>query len=77
MLLNLLRTEDVDPSYMIRRSFHQFQSQKAYPQMKEKLKELQEKKKILSEQFPEAQTISKYVKIRSQIETVSITHTHT
>ncbi len=45
MLLNSMRLEDTDPEYIIRRSFHQFQNDKALPEMKKKLKELQNEKK--------------------------------
>lgn len=31
MLLNLLRVEGVDPEYLIKKSFHQFQSDKYLP----------------------------------------------
>ena len=33
MLLNLLRIETVDPEYIMSRSFHQFQAQRARPDM--------------------------------------------
>lgn len=39
MLINSMRLEDTDPEYIIRRSLHQFQNEKAIPEMKEKLKE--------------------------------------
>lgn len=31
MLLNLLRVEDIDPEFMLRRSFHQFQHERGIP----------------------------------------------
>jgi ATP-dependent RNA helicase DOB1 len=43
MLVNLLRVEGVEPEYIIKRSFHQFQCESSVPAMKEKLKELHEK----------------------------------
>lgn len=43
MLVNLLRVEGIEPEYIIRRSFHQFQSESSVPVMKTKLKELYEK----------------------------------
>lgn len=42
MLLNSMRIEDTDPEYIIRRSFHQFQNDKAIPDMNKKLVELKE-----------------------------------
>ena len=48
MLLNAIRIEDHDPEYVIRRSFHQFQNDKSLPEMKLKLQELVEQKKLIS-----------------------------
>jgi len=41
MLLNSIRIEDTEPEYVIRRSFHQFQNDKALPEMQGKLNSLQ------------------------------------
>jgi ATP-dependent RNA helicase DOB1 len=41
MLINSMRIEDSDPEYIIRRSFHQFQSDRTLPEMKAKLVEVQ------------------------------------
>ncbi len=43
MLVNLLRVEGIEPEYIIKRSFHQFQSESSVPAMKTKLRELHEK----------------------------------
>lgn len=40
MLINSLKIEDTDPEYIIRRSFHQYQSDKALPDMASKLTSL-------------------------------------
>lgn len=40
MLINSMKIEDSDPEYIIRRSFHQFQSDLALPEMKTKLEEI-------------------------------------
>eukprot|EP00300_Choanocystis_sp_HF-7_P014133 c18578_g1_i2.p1 GENE.c18578_g1_i2~~c18578_g1_i2.p1 ORF type:complete len:1024 (+),score=274.98 c18578_g1_i2:41-3073(+) len=40
MLLNLMRTEEADPEHMIRHSFHQFQSDRALPDMQKTRNEL-------------------------------------
>jgi len=43
MLLNLMRMEGAKPEEMIKKSFHQFQSNKAYPEVIEKMNELKGK----------------------------------
>lgn len=43
MLVNLLRVDGIEPEYIIKRSFHQFQCENSVPAMKEKLRELHEK----------------------------------
>ena len=47
MLINSMRIEDSDPEYIIRRSFHQFQSDKTLPEMRKKLDELQQESNLL------------------------------
>ena len=42
MLLNLMRLEDANPEDMIRQSFHQFQNDKAFPEVRMKKEELEE-----------------------------------
>lgn len=44
MLLNLLRVEDADPEYMIKQSFHQFQSEQAAPALEEALERTREER---------------------------------
>lgn len=48
MLLNSIRTEDNDPEYIIRRSFHQFQSEKTVPEMINKLEQLRKEKESIA-----------------------------
>ena len=43
MIINLLRVEGIEPEYIIKRSFHQFQSERAVPGLKNKAAELQNK----------------------------------
>ena len=43
MVLNLLRVEEVNPEYMMERSFHQFQNYSNIPKLYGKVKELEEK----------------------------------
>lgn len=47
MLINSMRIEDSDPEYIIRRSFHQFQSDKTLPEMNKKMEELQQEHDLL------------------------------
>lgn len=47
MLLNSMRIEDTDPEYIIRRSFHQFQNDKALPEMRKKLEEIKNEKNLI------------------------------
>jgi len=35
MVLNLMRVEEIDPEYMLERSFFQFQNQSAIPELVE------------------------------------------
>lgn len=61
MLLNLMRIEDSHPEYMIRKSFHQFQNDRATPEIFRKRKELLEEISQISipneEQFEEYKQI--------------------
>jgi len=43
MLLNMMRVEDVDPEYLIRASFHQFQQECEAPALEAKAEELEKK----------------------------------
>lgn len=43
MIVNMLRAEGVNPEYIIKRSFHQFQSERSFPEFKTKLLALKEK----------------------------------
>jgi ATP-dependent RNA helicase DOB1 len=43
MLLNLLRAEDVDPEFLLRASFHQFQREKEAPALIATAEELERK----------------------------------
>ncbi|KAL6058327.1 Exosome RNA helicase MTR4 [Balamuthia mandrillaris] len=65
MLLNLLRVEGVDPEYLIKRSFHQFQNDRSLPQRQERLQELEEKKKQIT--IPNEEVVAEYFYIREQL----------
>eukprot|EP00730_Choanoeca_flexa_P002256 TRINITY_DN10976_c0_g1_i5.p1 TRINITY_DN10976_c0_g1~~TRINITY_DN10976_c0_g1_i5.p1 ORF type:complete len:813 (+),score=168.57 TRINITY_DN10976_c0_g1_i5:39-2441(+) len=42
MVLNLLRVEDINPEYMLERSFHQFQTMQAIPEAQAKMRSLEQ-----------------------------------
>ena len=60
-----MRIEDTDPEYIIRRSFHQFQNDKALPEMRKKLKELQNEKKQIK--IDKEKIVSEVSEINHQI----------
>jgi ATP-dependent RNA helicase DOB1 len=65
MLLNLMRVEGVDPEYLIRKSFHQFQTDRNFPKLEQKVLELEkEKEKIV---IDDEDTVSEYYHLRSQL----------
>jgi ATP-dependent RNA helicase DOB1 len=66
MLLNLLRVEHIDPEYLMIRSFRQFQSDRAVPEMKETLKNLLEEKETLS--IEDEDDVAEYFHLRQRIE---------
>ena len=66
MLLNLMRVEGVDPETLIKKSFHQFQSDRALPGYEKKLGELQEQFDVL--EIPDEEIVSDYYNIRLQLE---------
>ena len=69
MLLNLLRVEDVDPAYLIKRSFHQFQFKSNVPKLKENLIDLKMKKNAIKDNNED---VLKYRKTFLQLKEVNI-----
>nr|XP_023026843.1 superkiller viralicidic activity 2-like 2 isoform X1 [Leptinotarsa decemlineata]XP_023026844.1 superkiller viralicidic activity 2-like 2 isoform X2 [Leptinotarsa decemlineata] len=68
MVLNLLRVEDINPEYMLERSFFQFQNQTAIPGLYE---DYQNKLKIFNEfQVQCEDQISSYYNIRQELDTL-------
>uniref|UniRef100_A0A6V7KYP6 Helicase ATP-binding domain-containing protein n=1 Tax=Bracon brevicornis TaxID=1563983 RepID=A0A6V7KYP6_9HYME len=66
MVLNLLRVEEINPEYMLERSFYQFQNQASIPLLYNKVKELQQSyDDIVIEKFTQ---ISGYHNIREQLD---------
>eukprot|EP00906_Rhabdomonas_costata_P008407 RCo011986 len=66
MILNLLRVEEVDPEYLMSRSFYQFQVEKQKPALEKELKELEDQKALIKVEHEEP--IGEYYSIRHQLE---------
>ncbi len=68
MVLNLLRVEEINPEYMLERSFFQFQNQSSIPTL---YKETQDKQKEFDEiHIPNEENIASYYQIRDQLDTL-------
>lgn len=65
MVLNLMRVEEVNPEYMLERSFYQFQNYSSLPALEKNLKDLE--KKYNSFQIPRENEIESYHKLRRQL----------
>lgn len=66
MVLNLLRVEEINPEYMLERSFFQFQNQSSIPTL---YKETQEKQQEFDEiRIPNEENIASYYQIRDQLD---------
>ncbi|KAH8393685.1 hypothetical protein KR200_009714 [Drosophila serrata] len=66
MVLNLLRVEEINPEYMLERSFYQFQNQAALPGLHEKVKKkTQELNKM---NIKDEHNIASYHHIRSELD---------
>ncbi|KAH8378229.1 hypothetical protein KR093_010312 [Drosophila rubida] len=66
MVLNLLRVEEINPEYMLERSFYQFQNQAALPGLHDKV---QEKTKELNKlNIKDEHNIASYHHIRDQLD---------
>ncbi|KAG6450512.1 hypothetical protein O3G_MSEX006615 [Manduca sexta] len=66
MVLNLLRVEEINPEYMLERSFFQFQNQAAIPDLIDKLKAKQKEYDALTVEHEDS--IATYCSIRSQLD---------
>ncbi|OXB55703.1 hypothetical protein ASZ78_000740 [Callipepla squamata] len=65
MVLNLLRVEEINPEYMLEKSFYQFQHNRAIPGVVEKVNKLEEQyNKIV---IPNEENVVIYYKIRQQL----------
>lgn len=66
MVLNLLRVEEINPEYMLERSFYQFQNYASIPELCEKLKDTEEKYNKLTVENEDS--VGSYYKIRQQLD---------
>ncbi|XP_048383170.1 exosome RNA helicase MTR4 [Stegostoma tigrinum] len=65
MVLNLLRVEEINPEYMLEKSFYQFQNYKAIPGVVEKVKVLEGQYNEI--EIPNEENVVTYYKIRQQL----------
>ncbi|XP_013393538.1 exosome RNA helicase MTR4 [Lingula anatina] len=65
MVLNLLRVEEINPEYMLERSFYQFQNYSAIPEMYEKLKKLETQYNSIT--MEREDEVAGYYRIRQQL----------
>lgn len=68
MVLNLLRVEEVNPEYMMERSFHQFQNYSNIPQIYQNVKELEAK--VAAVKIPMEEEVTSYARLRAQLATL-------
>ncbi|XP_072310829.1 exosome RNA helicase MTR4 [Eucyclogobius newberryi] len=65
MVLNLLRVEEINPEYMLEKSFYQFQHYRALPGVVEKMTKLEEQYHAI--EIPNEESVVTYFKIRQQL----------
>ncbi|XP_012278049.1 superkiller viralicidic activity 2-like 2 [Orussus abietinus] len=70
MVLNLLRVEEINPEYMLERSFYQFQNQASIPELYNKVKDLQSAYDAI--QIEKYNQISTYHDIREQLDRLGV-----
>jgi ATP-dependent RNA helicase DOB1 len=68
MITNLTRVEGIEPEYIIKRSFHQFQAERQVPVIKLKIKEMYDKLKKINIENNVEKLIKEILNIQSQIE---------
>ncbi|XP_066297951.1 exosome RNA helicase MTR4-like [Branchiostoma lanceolatum] len=66
MVLNLLRVEEINPEFMLEKSFYQYQNYSSIPAMITKLQKLQEDYNAMT--VPEEDSITAYYKLRQQLD---------
>uniref|UniRef100_A0A1X7UR54 Exosome RNA helicase MTR4 n=1 Tax=Amphimedon queenslandica TaxID=400682 RepID=A0A1X7UR54_AMPQE len=70
MVLNLLRVEEINPEYMLERSFYQFQNNSTIPDLEEKVKVLEKKRDALV--IEDEDNVTSYYKMRDHISKLSM-----
>ncbi|KAK3549494.1 hypothetical protein QTP86_002386 [Hemibagrus guttatus] len=65
MVLNLLRVEEINPEYMLEKSFYQFQHYRAVPGVVEKMQKLEDMYNSI--EIPNEDSVVTYYKIRQQL----------
>lgn len=66
MVLNLLRVEEINPEYMLERSFFQFQNQSSIPDLYRKVEKQQ--KQLNAIKIPNESNVASYYHIREQLD---------
>jgi ATP-dependent RNA helicase DOB1 len=68
MLLNMMRVEDIDPEYLLRASFHQFQREKEVPALLSQAEDLEQQASQIDLGSPEeADLVSQYYQMDLQL----------
>lgn len=70
MLLNLLRVEELNPEYMLERSFFQFQHRAAVPELEDKRAKLEAQRDAMV--IDDESLVAEYYQIRTQLEKLSV-----
>merc|ERR1711962_1010096 len=65
MVLNLLRLEEINPEFMLEKSFFQFQNYGSIPEMLEKVKKIEFQRNMI--QIQNEDSVTSYYKIRQQL----------
>ncbi len=65
MLLNMQRTEDMDPKYVIGKSFYQFERDQAIPKKRLELSELKQKLELLD--FARSKDVAGYLELQDEL----------
>ncbi|XP_014207983.1 superkiller viralicidic activity 2-like 2 [Copidosoma floridanum] len=68
MVLNLLRVEDINPEFMLEKSFYQFQNEASIPDIFDRVKNLQEKYEEIKIDQLQYRNLEEYHKIKEQLE---------
>ncbi|ESN92780.1 hypothetical protein HELRODRAFT_96072 [Helobdella robusta] len=70
MVLNMLRVEDINPEYMLERSFYQFQNYESIPAIVEKMKRAEELYKCM--EFAEEEKVASYYRIKRPLQKLNL-----